>query len=662
MSGTAAQRDALTERVVAPATALAMLAVQVGANATRDALFLSSFPVTDLPWFVAASATVTFGVARATGALLERHGPRRLVPAGFALGGALFVTEAWLLTARPAAAAVVLYFHATVLGAIVTSMFWSLLNERFDPHVARGLFSRVAGAATLGAVLGGTGVAVLAQQRTVGVVLAVLATGAAACAGGASLLGHGGDSSPLGPRHSGIQGDSTEPSRTPYVRRLAVLATLAALVGTLCDYLLKADVVAYVAEGAGLVRFFGLFYAATGIAAFAIQALCAPTVLGRLGIAGALAVHPLAVGLGSLAAFAVPSPWRGLLTRGADATLRRSLFRTGYELLYTPLPDQTRRRVKTTIDVGWDCVGSFAGSGIVLLVTRWLPTRDIVALTAACLIGAGLQLAATRRLPSGYLRALEEKLRRRGQPLPRVTHYSYSHLTIPQVVADPWPDHRGSTPVSSADPAVEALAALRSGDPRRIGPALRIAETETALVGAVIPLLGDKQLFHDAGRALQAHGTRVAGQLVDALVEPSTPEEVRSRLPLVLETCVSRRARDGLIEGLCDPSVKVRHRCCRALLEMTARDAALRVPRQVAYEAVDRELAEAWCGQASWALVFDLLALVHDREMMGVAHRACESGDPQAQGTALAYLESTLPRALFARVEQRRLSSAAQAR
>ena len=652
MSGTTAQQHAFAERVVAPVTALAMLAVQVGSNATRDALFLSSFSVTTLPWFVAAAAVVTFLAAHGTGSLLARYGPRRIVPATFALGGVLFGAEAWLLQPRPATAAVVLYFHGTVLGAIATSTFWSLLNERFDPHSAKGLFSRVAAAATLGAVLGGFGAARVATSQSVGVLLAVLAAGAAVCACGAMVVGRGGDRRLCEDEPASPEGRRDAPTGSSYVRGLAMLATLAALVGTLCDYLLKADVAAYVGSGAPLVGFFGMFYAVTGIAAFAIQAAFAPAVLGRLGIAGAIAVHPVAVGVAGLASLAAPSPWRGILPRCADATLRRSLFRTGYELLYTPLPDGTRRSVKTTIDVGWDCVGSFAGAAVVFLLTRLMPTQDIAALTVACLVGASLELWGTRRLPAGYVRALEEKLRQRGAGLPRGTLYSMHQITIQCMPPD---DDHGGTDVQAprVDPVVEALAALRSDSARRIRPALRQAAGEPALVGAVIPLLARKDLFDDAGRALQAHGTRVAGQLADALVDPATPEVVRGRLPLVLESCVSRRACDGLVEGLSDPCFKVRQRCCRALLKMTADNPALRVPQQVACAAAERELDIGAGDEASMVHVFDLLALAFDRGIMAIARRACESGQAQARGTALAYLETTLPRALFAKLEQR---------
>ena len=44
--------------------------------------------------------------------------------------------------------------HAST-GALVISGFWSVVNERFDPHSAKGMVSRIGTGATVGGVVGG---------------------------------------------------------------------------------------------------------------------------------------------------------------------------------------------------------------------------------------------------------------------------------------------------------------------------------------------------------------------------------------------------------------------------------------------------------------------------------------------------------------------------
>ena len=113
----------------------------------RDGLFLSLFPVQSLPYFMAGAAVLAIAASQLSGRLLARLGPVRVAPALVASNAALFLVEWFLLGWQPRAAAVLLYVHTGVLGGIAISSFWSLLNERFDPHSAKPLMARVAAAA-----------------------------------------------------------------------------------------------------------------------------------------------------------------------------------------------------------------------------------------------------------------------------------------------------------------------------------------------------------------------------------------------------------------------------------------------------------------------------------------------------------------------------------
>ena len=115
---------------------------------------------------------------------------------------------------------------------------------------------------------------------------------------------------------------------------------------------------------------------------------------------------------------------------------------------------------------------------------------------------------------------------------------------------------------------------------------------------------------------------------------------------------------DGLLEGLSDSSFTVRERCGRALLKVTAADTALAVPREVASRHAERELDSGSADERSMAHVFDLLALAYDRHAILVARRAYEAGTAHDRGAALAFLEATLPRSLFAKLEGRVLHGA----
>ena len=60
--------------LAAQVTATALIAQQVGANAIRDGLLLSFFPVQSLPYFVAGAALLAIIAAHFSGQLLARLG------------------------------------------------------------------------------------------------------------------------------------------------------------------------------------------------------------------------------------------------------------------------------------------------------------------------------------------------------------------------------------------------------------------------------------------------------------------------------------------------------------------------------------------------------------------------------------------------------------
>ena len=203
----------------------------------------------------------------------------------------------------------------------------------------------------------------------------------------------------------------------PLLRDLALVVALAAALAALVDYLLKAEVVSWFGKGEPLVRFFGFFYAGTALAAFLLQALLGRQILARIGLGGSVTSHPLLVGAAGLLGFVAPAPWRAILPRGLDVTLRASIFRAGYELFYTPLPEAAKRAAKSVVDVSADCVGKGAGAALIVLLTRLDPVYTFVAVNIAGVLTAGMELTVARRLRAQYVRALEGGLKRQGEDL-----------------------------------------------------------------------------------------------------------------------------------------------------------------------------------------------------------------------------------------------------
>ncbi len=136
--------------------------------------------------------------------------------------------------------------------------------------------------------------------------------------------------------------------------------------------------------------------------------------------------------------------------------------------------------------------------------------------------------------------------------------------------------------------------------------------------------------------------------MVSVLLDPSTPDVIRRRLPLALKSCPSAIARDGLLTALEAFDFEIRLRCGRALLALTDEHPELLEPFPAALPLVERELSDGGQTHLVREHVFNLLALALDREPVRIAARAFTTEDAYVRGTALEYLETVLPPRTFA--------------
>jgi len=62
-----------------------------------------------------------------------------------------------------------------------------------------------------------------------------------------------------------------------------------------------------------------------------------------------------------------------VLCRGSHDVLSNSLFRSAYELLYTPVPDADKRAAKQVVDVAFDKLGALLGGAVTLAAVQLAP-------------------------------------------------------------------------------------------------------------------------------------------------------------------------------------------------------------------------------------------------------------------------------------------------
>jgi hypothetical protein len=369
-------------------------------------------------------------------------------------------------------------------------------------------------------------------------------------------------------------------------------------------------------------------------------------------------VQPAVIALGAALAAIVPGVWPRVAVRGVQAVLHNTLFRSAYELLYTPLSPERKRPTKALLDVGADRLGTIAGSVVVMIILS-LPAAGATRMMLLLASGlAAASLVLTRRLQRGYVSVLADSLRAgtvRLDPVDVVDHTTRTTLAV----ADAQKRHAVVAPVREPHPADAraaetgaapwpAAADLRSGDPARIrGVLAGEAALEPALVSLAVPLLARDDLFADAVSALRRVATRCTGQLLDVLLDPEQDPVVRRRVPRVLKAAPTQRAVDGLLAALRDERFDVRYRSAQALLRLRQRDGSLLIPASDAFSAAQRELALAPASTRGLEHVFGLLSLAVPEEPLTVALRAWRTDDRSLRGTALEYLQNVLPAAVW---------------
>jgi ATP:ADP antiporter, AAA family len=675
------------------ATAMACAAVVtaqlVSGKATRDALFLASLDFTALPTMLVAASVVSILLVGLTSRGNRWMRPALLVPASSILSGVLFLGE-WLLTSRaPSRAAILVYFHVSAAGPLLLSGFWLVATERFDPRTARKRVGHIAGAGTVGGLVS----ALLAERVAVTMgaeaMLPFLAAFNFASAWLVWRLAVG--SEPMVKPALIPRARLVSPARTgfqvlaesAYLRNLAALVLLGTTSAALVDYLFKAQAVATFGRGGNLLRFFAIYYAATSLITFAVQVSSTRFALNRFGLALTTSTPSLALIAGSVGTLFAPGLGGVVVARGGEAIFRGSLFRAGYETLYTPIPAADKRAAKSIIDVAFDRMGDAVGGGLVRVMLLAAPAMQSPLILSVGMACSAIAMVVASRLNHGYIDTLGNSLMTRGSEIDLT---GVDDSTTPTVMLDALKarakartaaaGHRaaaasGQRPAVAFDSDVRDIIALRSRDRDRITEVLTREEGLTfGVVAHAIPLLAWDPVADHAVYALRKVAEERVGQLVDALLDPNQDFAVRRRLVRVFSVCVSQRAADGLLLGLEDSRFDVRRQSARSLASILEKNPRIYIDRERIFAVVQREVAvgkpvwesrrllEGLDGQdnqspldefvrdragESLAHVFTLLSLVLQREPLQIAFRSLHTDDVQLQGTALEYLGGVLP-------------------
>ncbi|MEJ7728877.1 MAG: hypothetical protein WKG00_06655 [Polyangiaceae bacterium] len=639
------QKPAPAAVTAALCAAALSVAGHVLGKAVRDTLYLTTFPVEWLPYFFLATGVCSMAAVSIYTRLTAKFGPTRAV-ATLAFFTALTMPVFWWKLHAGGEPWVVglLYLWTTLSGTFIVSGFWSVLGEAFDPRAARNLFGLVGVATTAGGLAGGFGAhGLLRLTDAESLLLALAAVNLLMAVSVVSLANRVGDAQPgntVPPpadpaQAAGLKHGVRQVLSTSYLRHIAMLVVAVTVAGTLADYLLKDLTARSLTDKRDIAAFFSLARGAVGAVTLGVQILVCRPLLARKGLPAALTALPLWLLGASALVLATPVLWAATALRGGENAVRNSFYRSGYELLFVPLPAAVKRATKPVLDALVERLADAGGAAVVLILVTWLghPAQRLVWVIMALALW---QVWLAGRVRRGYVETLSSNLLARAVELDEVTRAAGDDATardalrntllgqqhadlrrtlsrsqlgmslmkslrldIPKAPtskrASQSGTRAGGIPAALLeDPVLELVHDLASSRTSVARTALeRWDRKDRRAVPFLIRLLAREELYRDVISTLATAGDRIVGTLVDHLHDPDEAFAVRRRIPRALAACQSAVAVEGLLRGLADRRFEVRFYCAEALERIQAAASSRRVTVEPVWAAIREEVKKS---------------------------------------------------------------------
>ena len=307
----------------------------------RDSLFLSRFPITQLPYVYLLAALVAGAVI----AIYSRYA-RRLSLSQVILGSHAFiilhVIIFWLLISFYDFGWVLYAFYiwSAIVGLVVVAQFWTLANDMFNPREGKRLFGVLTAAGSLGAMTGGLAAnfAVKFFFGTYQLLWFIVAL----FAGAFGLVWFGVRQNARSANHreevtpseikerdaSSIVG-TLRSSR--YLQTIAVLSFVSVIVSTLIDYQFKAAAKEAYPSPDASGRFLWFHYAWLSIVTMFVQVWLTGRFLMGFGLTPSLLLLPLTLFAGSVGLLVWPGLFAATANRFAEASYARASMTAGWK-------------------------------------------------------------------------------------------------------------------------------------------------------------------------------------------------------------------------------------------------------------------------------------------------------------------------------------------
>ena len=388
----------------------AFVAIIITGSAARDAYFLNMVDRDYLPlMFLAVAIVLTLVIE-----IYSRLSKNRDLIQTTTISGLVFAfslvfiqnqLEGWVIP--------FLYVWMEVITVITITQFWILAADVFNPRQAKRLFGLLGAGGALAAIIIGSSikyyVSLFGSENllfaTIGFLGIVILM--------ANLIRPYRNTNEL-KIHSTKKDKKQQSDKlfTPYLKSLAVIIGLAAIVSRIIDYQFKMTAVAVFPLQDDLVNFFGKYYAITGIATMIIQLFITSRLLSRFGVLIAILILPISLMIGSLGFFLSPILAAVFLSKFSDQVFKFTVHNASIQLFWIPVKNTIKTKLKPIIE-GSIRAGLEGVSGILIFIAVTIFNTPIHYLSLSIVLISIYWINKSFSLKKLYVDALQSAIEKR---------------------------------------------------------------------------------------------------------------------------------------------------------------------------------------------------------------------------------------------------------
>ena len=384
----------------------------------RQSWFVSDLGAIQLPFGYLLVAVGTYPFLKAYSFSIRRWPFRKVLVITHVFFGFVFILFFGLFKMQWEYTSLFFYLGVAVVFGVSISQFWFHAGRSFSPRLARQVFGLLAAGGSLGGVLGAQAVPIFGQGPyalifccLICVMLLMVSTKFDCKESQAEK-----DESPP------IEGNVFRRSlKKPYLVKLTLLTFVSVFCAQVVD-LQFTWVVENVDSDPGKQQIlFAHFYSLISVVALLLQLFFTSRVYRKLGISWGMRILPSSILMGSLSFFAVTilqpvlTLWVGFTMKLLEGGVRHSFEQVSRELLFLPLPDHMRQRVKAFLDIMVQRLAKgIAGVALLTVTIGWITPIQTTGITFTIVI---FWLWLTYSVKKDYLLAYRKKISKGKQYL-----------------------------------------------------------------------------------------------------------------------------------------------------------------------------------------------------------------------------------------------------